>query len=454
VAGGAQILAQQEAQPDPVPDSSSDQVDTKEPSSKEELFGVSEGDKPAKQQRKITWGGFLEEKVARSYDDPSHWSRILSRARVSAKQDLGNGLSWKATGRLDYDAAYDALDFYPPAVRQDQRLNFFVEDTYLDVSAGNWDLRLGRQNIVWGEVVGAFVADVVSAKDFREFILPDFDVVRIPQWAARAEYFKGDYHAELIWIPVPTYDRIGYPGAEYYAFPPVPPGVNSIIAGEQKPSWTLGNTNIGARGSMLKGGWDISALYYHSLDAQQAFERTAIIPGPTPTYVLQPTHFKIWQAGGTVSKDLGFVAVKGEAIYTKDRMFSSLDPANPTGLVAQNTLDSALGIDIPLPKDSRVNLQWLQRSFTNHASFTIFDRVENAVSALITFPKISKVQPEMLLIQSTNRNDRLLSLKLRWSVVPNLKVIAGADIFHGPPLGLFGQFDNKDRVYIDAVYSF
>jgi hypothetical protein len=64
------------------------------------------------------------------------------------------------------------------------------------------------------------------------------------------------------------------------------------------------------------------------------------------------------------------------------------------------------------------------------------------------------VQPEVLVIQSTNRNDRLLSLKAKWSVVQNLKLIAGADIFHGPPLGLFGQFDNSDRVYVDAVYSF
>ena len=434
-----------------------DAAAAKEPASKDELFGLDAGDERAREKPAmgaISWGGYAEEKIARSYDDPSHWSRILTRAQVAAKQDLGGGIAWKATGRVDYDAAYGALNFYPPAVQQDQRLNFFVEETYLDLSRGDWDLRLGRQNIIWGEVVGAFVADVVSAKDLREFILPDFDVVRIPQWAARAEYFKGDYHAELIWIPVPSYDRIGYPGADFYSFPPVPPGVNSVIEGEQKPSWSLGNTNAGARGSVLKGGWDVSVFYYRSVDAEQAFQRTSIIPGPTPTYVLQPTHFRIWQSGGTASKDLGFLTVKGEATYTNGRMFSSLDPTNPTGLVAQNTVDYALGADIPMQRDARLNLQVLQRVFTNHDPSTIFDRAETAVSALITLPSIRRVQPEVLVIQSTNRNDRLLSLKAKWSVVQNFKLIAGADIFHGPPLGLFGQFDNSDRVYVDAVYSF
>jgi len=418
------------------------------------LFGLGGAEEPAQEKHGIAWGGYFEEKIARTYEDPTHWSRILSRGLLSAKQDLGGGVAWKVTGRVDYDAAYDALHFYPRAVRQDQRLNFFLEDTYLDLSKGDWDLRLGRQNIIWGEVIGAFVADVVSAKDFREFILPDFDVVRIPQWAARAEYFKGDYHAELIWIPVPTYDRIGYPGAEFYPHLPVPPGANSVVLGEQKPAWTLGNTNYGARGSVLKGGWDVSVFYYRSEDVEQSFQRTMIIPGPTPTYVLEPTHFRIWQSGGTASKDLGFLTVKGEATYTSGRMFASLDPTNPTGLVSQNIVDYALSTDIPMQRDGRLNFQVLQRIFTNYDSSTLFDRTETAVSALITLPTIRKVQPEVLVIQSLNQNDRLLSLKLKWSLMRNLKLTAGADIFHGPPVSVFGQFDNRDRVYIDAVYSF
>ena len=71
-------------------------------------------------------------------------------------------------------------------------------------SAGNWDFRLGRQHVVWGEMVGLYFADVVSARDQREFILPDFDQMRTPQWAGRAEYFSDDFHAEILWIPVAT----------------------------------------------------------------------------------------------------------------------------------------------------------------------------------------------------------------------------------------------------------
>ena len=63
-------------------------------------------------------------------------------------------------------------NFYPEAVRENQRAQFFVRENYLDISAGNFDFRLGRQHVIWGEMVGLFFADVVSAKDLREFILP------------------------------------------------------------------------------------------------------------------------------------------------------------------------------------------------------------------------------------------------------------------------------------------
>ena len=53
-------------------------------------------------------------------------------------------------------------------------------------------------------MVGLFFGDVVSALDLREFVLPDFETIRIPQWAARAEYFNSNFHADLIWLPFVT----------------------------------------------------------------------------------------------------------------------------------------------------------------------------------------------------------------------------------------------------------
>ncbi|MGC1818018.1 MAG: DUF1302 family protein, partial [Casimicrobiaceae bacterium] len=188
--------------------------------SRDALFGSDLGLAP-----RSPWRGFVRAELARTYGDPSHWSKMLVRSELDAEGGLGDGVRYKLGARLDYDFVYDATNFYPPDVRRDQRFDLVLRENYIDFGKGDWDFRLGRQQIVWGEMVGLFFADVVSAKDLREFILPSFDELRIPQWAGRAEYFKGDFHAEAIWIPVPSYDDIGKPGAEFFpGAPPSPPG--------------------------------------------------------------------------------------------------------------------------------------------------------------------------------------------------------------------------------------
>ena len=250
-----------------------------------------------------------------------HWS-YLTRAELGAQGSLSEQVKWKASARFDYNFVFDATNFYPPDVRRDQRANLFLRENYLDFGAGDWDFRVGRQHIIWGEMVGLFFADVVSAKDLREFILPDFDELRIPQWAGRAEYFNGDFHAEAIWIPVPSYDEIGKPGAEFFpAAPPPPAGFATFYDSEQFPKRTLANTNYGLRLSTLKNGWDVSGFYYRSLDTAPTFYRQVVF-APQPAFIYQARHDRIDQFGATLAKDLGPAVFKAEAVYTQGRSYN------------------------------------------------------------------------------------------------------------------------------------
>jgi hypothetical protein len=363
-------------------------------------------------------------------------------------------MAWKVAGRAAYDAVFDLTDYYPTAVRDDQQMETSLRETYMDISAGDWDFRLGRQHIIWGEMVGLFFADVVSAKDLREFVLPDFDFLRIPQWAVRSEYFKGDFHGEVVWVPYPTYDNIGVPGSEFYPYPSPPPsGYATSFAGEVKPAGALSDSGYGLRLSYLLGGWDVSGFFYSSMDSSPAFFRT-IVNAPTPTFVYTPKHDRIQQYGMTVSKDLTTAVVRAEAVYTQDRWFEVTRLSDADGVARQDLLDYILGIEYPLPRQSRLNLQFFQRWFPDHDPAMIPDDVESGASVYATTHLTESVEAELLWIVGLNRGDWMARPRMEWTMSPNWRWAAGVDLFDGPSDGLFGRFANKDRLYTEVRFTF
>ena len=397
--------------------------------------------------------GFVQVELARTTASPVHWSKMMTRGELFGNGNLGNGVKWKLGARVDYDAVYSYDDnYYPTPVEHDQRFNIFLRENYLDVAAGDWDFRFGKQNVVWGEMVGLFFADVVSARDMHEFILPEFDMMRIPQWAARAEYFKDDFHAELVWIPVASYDLIGKPGADFYPWQLQPPGVKVVYRNEDLPSKTIDNMNYGVRLSVLKNGWDVSGFAYSSMDITPTFYRDAVsIPG---SYVYRAKHDRIEQYGGTVAKDFGDVVLKSEMVYTHGRQFAVLRASDNNGVVPQNTLDWAIGLDFPLPADTRFNVQFFQRRYFSHDSDLMADAEENGYSLLLNHKFNDKLEAQITWLSSLNRTDWLLRPRVNWNFERNWRLAVGADIFNGPKFGFFGRYGNEDRVYSEVRYSF
>ena len=391
--------------------------------------------------------GFVQFEAARTTGNPEHWSKLRTRAELGSSGKLGEGFKWKLGARLGYDAAYSINDYYPADVERNQRYNVELRENYLDYSTGNWDFRFGKQHVVWGEMVGLFFADVVSARDLREFILPEFDQMRTPQWAARAEYFADDFHAELLWIPVASYDNIGKPGSDFF---PMPTGQNVRYLPETRPERNVDNMNYGLRLSTLKNGWDVSGFYYRSTDISPTFYRQFDIT----TAVYQARHDRINQYGGTVSKDFGDIVFKAEGVYTSGRSFSTLNIADSDGVIRQNTLDWAAGLDITLPAETRLNIQLFQRHFFGHDATITADKYENGYSLLLNNKFFNNWEAQALFISSLNRTDWLFRPRVTWNFERNWRVAIGADIFEGSALGMFGRYDQQDRLYSEVRYSF
>ena len=431
------------------------------PVSRDALFGDGDDGAPKGEvaqavakssSRPVRYRGFIQNIMAYTTPEPSHWSEAMTRADLSAQGDFSSGVKWHLGVRVDFDAVYAMSDFYPQQVNDNQTLNVLLRENYIDIGAGDWDFRLGRQQIIWGEMVGLLFGDVVSAKDMRHFVLPEFDILRIPQWAARAEYFKGDFHAEAIWIPVASYDNIGKPGAQFYDYTLVPYG-EATFRNEKIPTRNLANTNYGMRLSVLHNGWDMAAFAYSSMSVAPTFYRE-IIAGAQPSVIYQARHERIDQYGTTFAKDLGSMVLKGEAVYTGGQKYEVTDLTDADGLVEQNTFSWVLGLDFSQFTDTRINVQIFQNHFMDHDPNIIPSTNENGYSLLLNHKFGDQFEAQALYIASFNRNDWMLRPRVSWNFEKNWDLAVGVDIFNGPPQGFFGRYDDSDRVYSEVRYSF
>jgi len=401
--------------------------------------------------------GFVDTVGAYTYASPEHWSEGVGRLQLVGEGSFSGDVKYKIGGRIDYDAVYATSSFYLSDVRTDQRLNFFHGENYLDVSKGNWDFRLGAQQIVWGEVAGLFFADVVSAKDTRQFLLPSFDIIRIPQWAARAEYFSGDSHVEFVWIPVPVFDNIGKPGADFYPVPlpsPTPANVAAMFHDPVEPARTLSNSNIGVRANTLLGGWDVAGFYYRSSATAPTFYRTDTGIAREP-FEFFPRYDRIWQAGGTLSKDLGSFVLRAETVYTHGQGYSVADLFAPDSVVQRASLDTIVALEWALPGDTRLDIQGFDRSLNGGGEDALGIKSAGTGASILLASKVTPtLEPQIQWIQSFEHAGGLIRPRLNWSAAKNTVIGFGVDIFTGPPDGFFGEFHDRSRVYVEARLDF
>ncbi len=404
----------------------------------------------------MVFSGLYQNEFAYAVPDEGHISSLKQLLKLRVNGTLNARVKWQVGGDFEYNPVFQLGDYYNKQVKEDQLVFGYVDETYVDIDADAWEFRLGRQHIIWGEMVGLFFADVISPIDLRESILPDFDLIRIPQWAARAEYFSGDFHGEMVLIPLTTIDNVGVYGAEYYPYPiSLPAGVKGIFLEDKAPRGDFGaDMAAGARASYLLNGWDLSAFYYTSPDKTAVLSRTLNL-GADPSVTFKPVHERIHQIGSTLAKDFGVFVLKGEAIETLDRLLNVDRLSDVDGLVKTDTFTYVAGIDWAGETGHNVNLQFFQTWLQNYDPAMQFKEVESGASIMLTTSALHPdITPEVLWIRSLDRNEWLLETKVTWEFAADWKATLGTDIFAGPPTSLFGQFDQTDRVYTEFRHSF
>lgn len=449
-------------------------------------------------------GGYLKNETALRFQDPVAFTKIRNILFLESSVDLKTNLRFYASAWGWYDAAYlfasyDTINppndpnlplpFLSQRDREDIRLWGQMRELYFDLSFSKLDLRVGKQIVVWEQLLGFRILDEINPLDFREFILPDLIDFRIPLWTVKADYYLGPYQLEGLWIPFFRPHRPAPKGSEWELFQRLP--------GQDEPPKTLDNSEYGGRLSRTFGGFDLAVSYLNVWDPfptpfrEYTGFRFFAPPGkclPTSLQIDQsntdpdcgpvyhPRFNRMHIFGAAAVLNLGSLILKGEGSFITGKYFGTRladrdgdNRLDHDGAMKRNHIrwgveaDTTLkGVDLSLALSQWIVLGWDPVLFQdNYDTFISLFGQKSLGSA--------SVKGQLFLLYLINNGELLVKPKVNYLITEQFQITTGLDLFYGhkehflPDIAapasdrLFkfvSTFVGHNRAFVEMKYSF
>lgn len=357
-------------------------------------------------------------------------------------------------GRPNQDAVSDFSKRLLVGDRAEIELREFYLDWYLGKKS---TLRLGKQQIVWGETDGIKLLDVVNPQNFREFILEEFEDSRIPLWATKAEFPIREVDVEIVWVPDMTYHDIPGTDAPFFPtalMPPLRIDAPVQILEVKKPDRLVTDSDIGIKLSTFSNGWDLTLNYLFHYDdlpvPERKIERT---PDNSPLTVIQPVHKRMHTIGGTFNNVLGPITLRGELAYNVNRSFTTGSTGYTNGIVGSDQFMMAVGVDW-LFNETMLSGQLFNDLLIKNIPAYNRNRQEINYSLLASQELFNDdLKLEVLMVQNLKEGDGMIRPKASYYLRSNLQLILGSDIFFGRRQGFFGQYNDLSRIFLGLKWG-
>jgi hypothetical protein len=339
-------------------------------------------------------------------------------------------IAFNFDGELQYDAAYDFHSGFSNQAKDEYKYRFWLNEAYFQWGWGHYDISLGYQKIVWGRADDLRIVDVVNPLNLKDFVLFDLDEYKISQPMLRVETTLSDWDIEGLWVLASEPNKLPPTGSEF-----------NLSSTGSIPDSHPNDGEFGIQAQIFLHGTDISFYAFRGRNDNPVLTNTAT--GYRFEYY-QETMF-----GTSLSRPIGNWITRSELAWFSDREFNRIDFSRTNS----DVLQWLVGIDY-LYKD------WL---FTGQATDRNIIDWDNDYSAEENEPLYTLSADATLASGKTavrfavSHADSLGGGQLyqsKLSYRPNNKweLQLNVDILSGNQANFFGQFSNKDRIWIAVNY--
>lgn len=341
-------------------------------------------------------------------------------------------------------------------------LQLNLREIYMDMYFKNFDLRIGKQQVVWGKADGVFITDIVSPLNLTEFLLPDFDEIRKGVIAAKLNYYIGNSTLEAILIPRFTPTTRPDAGSIWFIQPEFPaPTTFDWSKSTVAPS--LENSEVFLKWSAMTSRVDFEIMGGYTWDdnptmhVQKQMETDNTTTPPTPILTgltITPEHHRLTIAGGSFSTEIKGVIFRGEGAYYNGKYFQTEDPFATDAVVQKDYLNYVAGLDFNIGS-VKLSAQFIQRFILDYNADIKESEIQNTATFMARYDMLREtLHLELFSYIGLSENDELIRPKVTYDFDDSFSLLLGANIFVGDEDGQFGQYQDNSMVYAKIKYNF
>ncbi|MBN2039802.1 MAG: hypothetical protein JW864_07160 [Spirochaetes bacterium] len=380
--------------------------------------------------------GFVDSYHAVGIESPNDFLSSRTRARIESQFSGQNAFTFISLNAVKNEVV-------------ESESGFNLMEAYVDYASDLFDMRIGRQIVIWGKADGFLVTDIISPKDYSEYFARDFDDMRLPVDALKMRLLGDYFTLELIGIPVFTPSKIPFtqegvsdensnnPWAQV-----LPAGV--IVADEELPELKLSNAEAAAKISYSGSIMDFSLSAFYTWDDNPVMY--------LENGVLNREYHRFMFCGFDFSIPAGVFVFRGEGAYYCGKNFTCeniiLKP------IEKDTLDSLAGIDWSPEGNWTISAQVYNRYILEYDKIISEDESKTYSSLSISKDMLRETLTlSAMIFYGYRYNDAYGRVYTEYAVTDAFHLTLGLDIFYGDE-GDFGQYSDNSEVFLKAKYSF
>ena len=339
-------------------------------------------------------------------------------------------------------------------------LDLKLREAYVDMYFDNFDIRIGKQQIVWGKADGVFITDVVSPLNLTEFLLPDFDEIRTGVNAVKFDYYLGNSTVELIWISQFTPTEMPNQNSMWF-IQPVFPAPTTFDWSKSSIIPSLKNSEFFAKYKAMTSIIDFEVMTGYTWDdnptmhVQKEFGVNPATMQPMLTGInITPEYHRLFLAGGSFSTEIKGIVLRSEAAYYNGKYFQTEDPAAVDAIIQKDYLHYLFGLDFNIG-GVKLSTQFIQQYILDYNDFITNHEIENTMTFMARFDAVREtLHLELFSYIGLTNEDALIRPKITYDFDDSFSILLGSNIFIGDENGRFGQYKDNSMIYLKFKYSF